>query len=138
MKGLLLFVVFGAGCQGAVDRTPPMRDVGLPPVPAVPAELLQDKQATTLHLSPDDPALTAPEGCEGGWTKVDAGPALPWVGRWKCQQKISPKELGLWRPVPDLPDGIYARDGLEWVETWSQEKTDWQLLRSVGPSHGEP
>ena len=59
-----MITVFAA-CSGGIDRSPPLRDVGLPPVPAPPTEV-EPQSLKSVLLPSSDPAFSTPEGCTPG------------------------------------------------------------------------
>ena len=133
---MLTIVVLSACSQGA-DRSPPARDVGLPPVPPPPAEV-EFQPPAAAHLPATEAVFVTPEGCRRLGPGLDGGAPLPWVGVWLCPQKQEPSVLGIWRPNKELPGGVYEFGGLEWVDTWSKATEGWRLTRTVGHRHGQP
>ena len=137
MKPHVMTIAFLAACSGGIDRSPPTRDVGLPPVPAPPTEV--DLSPSPPRFLPNtNPAFIPPEGCEPSLPPPTGDVPLPWVRLWTCAEQAEPVELGAWQPAQGLPKGIYHDADLEWVDTWRQGETRWQLTRTVGSKHLDP
>ncbi|HBU46790.1 MAG TPA: hypothetical protein DEB46_00640 [Myxococcales bacterium] len=137
MKPHVFMITVFAACSGGIDRSPPLRDVGLPPVPAPPTET-EPQSLKSVLLPSSDPAFSTPEGCTPGPNITETKVSLPWVGVWTCSQRQGSTALGLWRPAKQLPEGIYVRAQFEWIDTWTKESTGWRLIRTVAIKHPEP
>ena len=114
-------------CSGAVDRTPPRQDVGLPLAPSLPDELLRFDGGKPLVLS--DLSLNVPDGCTLKPSKAVDRQVFDCLSRVEL---IMPKA---WKRVGDL--SIWTKNDRSIAHTWVKRGDRWSLIRSVHQSKGD-
>jgi hypothetical protein len=126
-RSLMIFIVLLNACSSAVDRTPPRRDVGLPPVPPPPAELLEFDAGPGADLGALN--LPVPEGCSLHIQSQSDRRAL------RCAARFEASAPPGWSRVGELP--IWRKDGLVLVQSWQQTSEAWTLTQSLHQSKGD-
>ena len=128
LRPLNLAILCGLlSCSGAVDRTPPRQDVGLPEVPAYPDELVTFDAGSPLAFASLNVPL--PEGCSlQPMVRVDRQ-VLDCVARVELSM---PEQ---WQRAGDLPIWIFGDHSV--AQTWSKSGDRWLLVRSIHQSKGD-
>ena len=122
-----LFLLSAFACSGAVDRTPPRHDVGLPAVPAPPPELAAVDAGPVAELKAV--GLLVPAGCQIAVATRRDRRSL------ECAKHFEPTMPEGWKRVGDLP--IWAKDGLAVTQSWHQKGERWILTQSLHQSKGD-
>jgi hypothetical protein len=126
-RSLIAFFVLLNACSSAVDRSPPLRDVGLPPVPPPPAELLEFDAGPSADLSALN--LAVPEGCSLQTQSQSDRRAL------RCAARFDAAAPAGWSRVGELP--IWRKDGMVLVQSWQKTAQAWVLTQSLHQSKGD-
>lgn len=114
-------------CSGAVDRTPPRQDVGLPLAPDLPKELSDKIPVNPLAIAALD--LPVPQGC----TVQDSVPKDRRV--LDCPERFEPTMPKGWRRVGELP--IWTSQGRSFAQSWARRGDRWWLTQSLHQSKGD-
>jgi len=114
-------------CSGAVDRTPPRQDIGLPLAPDLPKELTDQMPTKALAIAALN--LPIPEDCT-----VEANVQ---VDRrvLDCPARFEPTMPVGWRRVGELP--IWTSQGRSVAQSWAQRGDRWWLTQSLHQSKGD-
>ena len=128
MRPLNLVILCGlVSCSGAVDRTPPRQDIGLPEVPAYPDELVTFDAGTPLAFAALNLAL--PEGCSlQPLVRVDRQVL-------DCVARVEPSMPKEWKRAGELPIWIFGDRSV--AQSWAKHGDRWLLVRSVHQSKGD-
>ena len=128
LRPLNLAILCGLlSCSGAVDRTPPRQDVGLPQAPVFPDELMDFDAGKPLSLVQVN--LPVPEGC-----RLQPGVQ---VDRqvMDCALRVETNMPEQWKRAGDLPIWIFGDHSV--TQTWSKSGDRWLLIRSIHQSKGD-
>ena len=122
-----LFLLSALACSGAVDRTPPRRDIGLPAVPLPPPELAAVDAGQVAELKAI--GLLVPPDCQIAVAMRRDRRSLD------CAKHFEATMPDGWKRVGDLP--IWVKDGLAVTQSWHQKGERWILTQSLHQSKGD-
>ena len=126
MRCLLVLGLLGA-CRGGVDRTPPRRDIGLPPVPALPAEVQSFDAGAAAHLAALPWAL--PSGCSISLAIEPDRRVL------RCTSRVALAPPSGW--LSQNNGAVWRHGGLTLVTSWRRTDIGAEALQSLHQSSGD-